>query len=170
LFELRQCNPDVDTSWSTCDIFYKGIIKNTTISNGAISFDVEDNDYRDQKSIPEYTVSDYVTKYRPLLTTGDIPKDSANKIVPIQFGNLNDPTNGIFAKGVSISSKVGLQELLYDSASLGSMDSIGLWDSGVKRYFTAKETSVANGITQKEFKISYNSNIPTYYYYYYYYY
>ena len=62
--EIRLCDIDNDTTWSGCDVYYNGIIKNFQIGNGIITFDVENKDYRDEKVIPLETVEDIAKEIR----------------------------------------------------------------------------------------------------------
>jgi hypothetical protein len=116
-------------------------------------------------------VSDVYTMVNPLLNVYEtvdeelatirkafvhIPKDMVGKSLPIQGGDLSDVSNGIFGKTLYISEAIGEQSLLMDYLKLKLLTSIGMWESGSKRYFVGRERSVVAGVVQGEYEISSN--------------
>lgn len=72
----------------------------------------------------------------------NIPINSVNKTIPMQYGNLNDAANGVFGKTVTINELVGRQKILFDTFSLHSSDSIGVWDNDYRRYYEGQKGAV----------------------------
>lgn len=137
--EIRLYDKDNDSNWADCDYYYKGIIKNFVINDDNVFFDIEDSDHRDNIILPVSTVEDIVNDIS-YLDLDDIPKKSVGKYIPIQIGELDDINSGTFAKGILISNNVGFQEIYYDITTLNtfllsSTSGIGVWDSGLNRYF-----------------------------------
>jgi hypothetical protein len=134
---IKICDIDTDTTWALCEDYYTGIIKGFKIDSDNITFDVEDGNTKDNQILPRSTVEDIVED-DSTLAISDIPEDSIGKHVPMQYGDLDDAANGQFGKGLLISNKIGFQKIYFDTENLFSLDSIGMWESGLKRYFTGK--------------------------------
>lgn len=130
---------DNDSTWAECEDYYKGVIKNFKINNDNLSFDIDDTNIKDNITLPKYTVEDIVEEDSDL-SISDIPENSVGKYIPMQFGDLSDTSNGIFAKGLLISNKIGFQKIFFDNTSLYLLSNIGMWENGTKRYFTGNAT------------------------------
>lgn len=137
--QIKMMDVDTDTTWAGCDDYIKGIVKEFKIGTDTVNFSVEEANHKDSIVLPRYTPEDIVNADSNLAIT-DIPEDSVGQRIPMQYGNLNDVTLGIFAKGLLVSNKIGFQELRFDSENLASMTSIGMWEKGLKRYFAGKAT------------------------------
>lgn len=104
-----------------------------------------------------------------------IPKKSIGKTVPIQIGSLDDPTNGVFGKALTVDDSVGSQAILADDVELTSLSSLGVWDAGLERFFTAltelsytktqytASTDVDVDVNRKEFVVNGFSNGVSFY-------
>jgi hypothetical protein len=88
----------------------------------------------------------------------DIPKESIGKSIPIQCGDLSDVQNGVFAKCLPISERIGKQAILADYIKLKLLSSIGAWEDGSKRYFTGRKRSIVASEVQGEYEIGTNYN------------
>ncbi len=94
----------------------------------------------------------------------NLPDFFIGKTLPIQIGELDDTTNGIFAKTITISDKIGQQTILIDNIELSQINHIGVWESALERYFEARKSSVAgdNGeYTINENNILFSVNTST---------
>jgi hypothetical protein len=130
---------DNDAAWSDCEDYFYGVIKSFKINHNNIEFSIDELNSKDNIILPRYMVEDYLDTYDDGVNTPtDAPEDSKGKRIPMQYGDLTDITNGIFAKGLLISNKIGFQKIAFDDRQLYAMDHIGIWETGLKRYFIGK--------------------------------
>lgn len=147
--EIRIRDVDNDSGWADCDYYYKGTIKNFKIGLGTLSFDIDDMNRRDSIVLPKTTVESVVSDLSYLSST-DIPEDSVGMRIPMQFGDLSATASGHMGKGISISKKIGHQQIHFDTSALTDLASIGTWDDDLKRYF--------EGQSSGEYRIGTNEN------------
>ncbi len=83
-----------------------------------------------------------------------VPTEFVNKTLPMQIGNLNRDTEGVFAKTITPNEKIGYQSILADYVTMVSMASIGVWESGTKRFFKARESETIEGVVEGEYTIT----------------
>lgn len=138
---IKLLDMDGDPSWYYAKPYYTGLVKNVKIDMGTLSFNIDEINHKDTMILPKYTVEDYVTYMARLtgITRGDIPKDSLGKRVPMQFGVLTNTSEGTFGKGILVSDKIGSQRVVYDTENLDYLESLGMWESGSRRYFVANQ-------------------------------
>ena len=65
-----------------------------------------------------------------------------NKTIPIQIGDLTDTTNGVFGKVLPICDDIGKQAFVLENNPLHTIASVGIWEDGLRRYFTAKSGEI----------------------------
>ena len=138
--EIKLCDVDNDTTWAGCDVYYAGIVKNFAIGNGVISFDVDNKDYRDEKILPLETVEDVAKTVG--MPASKILEDSQGKRIPLPLGDMTDTSNSVFAKGLVLSKELSWQEVWYERWFLNEFNSIGMYESGTRRYFAAQKRSI----------------------------
>lgn len=132
---------DNDTAWTDCEDYFYGVIKNFKISYNMLEFSVEEINTKDNMILPKYTAEDYLDTYSDGMNVpSDVPEDSRGKRIPMQYGDLTSTSNGIFAKGLLLSNKIGSQKVIFDSRALYLLNNMGIWETGLKRYFAGKAT------------------------------
>jgi len=82
----------------------------------------------------------------------NIPKESINKTIPIQIGNLAQFNFGVFAKSLTIDQEIGSQAILFDTINCNAITNIGMWESGTRRYFIARKSTTAGDDGEYEIK------------------
>jgi hypothetical protein len=148
--EIRQCDPDTMDAWSECTPYYRGQIKNFQIAPGQISFDIDDTDSKDEILFPPTLID--ATSYP------NAPTDSIGKRIPVSMGDLTDTSNGVFAKGLLVNEKIGAQEVKIGSFTNLQLNNIGVWEKGLKRYFTGRIRSVIGSEVQGEYSVKDSAN------------
>lgn len=159
--EIKLCDVGTDTTWAACEWYHKGILKNLRIQNNNFSFDVQDSDFRDFKILPFYSTEEWASIVG--VSSDNIPDDFKGKRIPMQYGNLNDKNDGVFGKGVTISNKIGNQRIYFDFTVLKVLNEIGIWENGLKKFFTGNKTnSILSPKIIKEYEINSNNHAKFY--------
>jgi len=101
----------------------------------------------------DYAVGYIHTAEKPFIS---IPKDFINKTIPMTYGDLTDIQNGEFGKSVTINSAIGEQKIIVDSSPSHTFETVGYWESGLERFFTALQESAIIAGNQKEYDTDQN--------------
>ncbi len=83
----------------------------------------------------------------------NLPKLYEGKTFPITIGDMSNVDGGEFAKTITISSLIGQQKVLADINNIQEFKKIGIWENGLKRFYSAKPTQPISGTSQREFGI-----------------
>ena len=154
--EIRRADIDTATTWAGCERVYKGIIKNVVFKPDRIEFDVDDHDCHDDVELPLYRPEDVVGALGHANT--DIPSRSVGARIPMQFGDLTDTAAGTFGKALLITNRIGQQQFRLDCYPLHEFNSIGMWENGLRRYFTGRHRELVDGKWHGEYMIGNSGN------------
>lgn len=152
LCEIKLCDPGTHTKWADCEDYYSGIMKKLKASSDTVEYDVDDADYRDDRVVPTKTAEDLVV-LQPNLTEDDVPEKYRGARIPMQFGNLDNASEGVFGKGVTLSQRIGLQEVMFDERILSYLPHVGVWERGTERFFVGRAESVVNTVREGEYSV-----------------
>ena len=106
----------------------------------------------------------YHTSYSPSGYTNTVekafrylPKTFVDKTVPMQYGDLTNTADGIFAKLVTVNEQIGQEAIIADHLSVKEFNNLGAWENGLKKYFQAQAINVTIEGDQAEYEIDGNT-------------